>query len=69
MVEQDQLVVDLRNNHLATQNLEKQFQQFASAQTSRPHRGFLENIDPNWKQLNVVGTHNGFQSEELDPKK
>uniref|UniRef100_M1E1B9 Integrase core domain containing protein n=1 Tax=Solanum tuberosum TaxID=4113 RepID=M1E1B9_SOLTU len=44
--DQAQLTADVRNNQLATQNLEKQFWQFASAQNSRPQGGLPGNIDP-----------------------
>ncbi|KAH0636432.1 hypothetical protein KY289_036347 [Solanum tuberosum] len=69
MVDQAQLAADLRNNQLATQNLEKQFWQFDSAQNSRPQGGLPGNIDPNPRQVNAVGTHSGLQLEELAPKK
>jgi len=36
MDDQAQLAVDVRNNQLATQNLEKQVGQFTSAQNSHP---------------------------------
>ncbi|KAK4712830.1 hypothetical protein R3W88_018737 [Solanum pinnatisectum] len=69
MVDQAQLVADVRNNHLAKQNLEKQFGQFASAQNSRPQGGLPGNTDPNPKQVNAVSPHSGLPLEELAPKK
>ncbi|KAK4730245.1 hypothetical protein R3W88_023233 [Solanum pinnatisectum] len=69
MVDQAQLAIDVRNNQLATQNLEKKFRQFASAQNSRLQGGLPDNTDPNPKQVNVVGTCSGLQLEELAPKK
>ncbi|KAK4706432.1 hypothetical protein R3W88_033999 [Solanum pinnatisectum] len=53
MADQAQLAADVRNNQLATQNLEKQFRQFASAQNSRPQGGLLGNTNPNPKQLGL----------------
>lgn len=69
MVDQAQLAANVRNNQLATQNLEKQFGQFASAQNSRPQGGLSGNTNPNPKQVNAVGTRSGLQLEELAPKK
>uniref|UniRef100_M1D8H2 Putative plant transposon protein domain-containing protein n=1 Tax=Solanum tuberosum TaxID=4113 RepID=M1D8H2_SOLTU len=69
MADQAQLAADVRNNQLATQNLEKKFGQFASAQNSRPQGGLPGNTDPNPKQVNVVGTRIGLQLEELAPQK
>lgn len=51
MADQAQLVDDVRNNHLVTQNLEKQLGKFASAKNSRPQRGLPSNTDPNPKQV------------------
>ncbi|KAK4729977.1 hypothetical protein R3W88_022965 [Solanum pinnatisectum] len=56
MANQAQLAVDVRNNQLAIQNLEKQFEQFASAQNSRPQGGLPGNTVPNPKQVNA-GIH------------
>ncbi|XP_049360466.1 uncharacterized protein LOC125825176 [Solanum verrucosum] len=69
MVDQAQLAANVRNNQLATQNLEKQFGQFTSAQNSRPQGGLPGNTDPNPKQVNAVSTCSGLQLEELTPKK
>ncbi|XP_049389143.1 uncharacterized protein LOC125853490 [Solanum stenotomum] len=52
----------------ATQNLEKQFGQFASAQNSQPQGGLPGNIDPKPKQVNVVSTRSGRPLEELMSK-
>ncbi|XP_049381205.1 uncharacterized protein LOC125845707 [Solanum stenotomum] len=54
-----------------SQNLEKQFRQFGSAQNSRPQGELPGNTDPNPKQVNVVGTltRSGLQLEELALKK
>jgi len=68
MADQAKLAADVRNNQLATQNLEKQFGQFASAQNSRPQGGLPGNTDPNPKQVNVVSTRSGRPLEELMPK-
>ncbi|XP_049355722.1 uncharacterized protein LOC125820325 [Solanum verrucosum] len=64
-----QLAADVRNNQLATQNLEKQFGQFPSSQNSRSQGGLPGNTDPNPKQVNAVSTCSGLQLEELAPKK
>lgn len=58
-------VADLRNNQFVTQNLDKQFEQFASAQTSCPHGVLSCNTDPNPMQVNDLGTRSGLQIEEL----
>ncbi|XP_015166935.1 uncharacterized protein [Solanum tuberosum] len=63
------LVADVRSNQLITQNLEKQFGKFSSAQNSLPQGGLPRNTDPNPKQVNAVGTRSGLQLEELAPKK
>ncbi|XP_015164041.1 uncharacterized protein [Solanum tuberosum] len=68
MADQAQLAADVRNNQLATQNLEKQFGQFACAQNSRPQGGLPGNTNPNPKQVNALNTHSGLQLEELTPK-
>ncbi|XP_049381187.1 uncharacterized protein LOC125845689 [Solanum stenotomum] len=68
MEDQAKLAVDVRNNQLATQNLEKQFGQFARAQTSRPKGSLPGNTDPNPKKVNVVSTRSGRPLEELTPK-
>ncbi|XP_049381214.1 uncharacterized protein LOC125845717 [Solanum stenotomum] len=68
MVDQAKLAADVSNNQLVTQNLEKQFGQFASAQNSRPQGGLPGNTDPNPKQVNVVSTRSGLPLEELMPK-
>ncbi|KAH0716682.1 hypothetical protein KY290_012945 [Solanum tuberosum] len=68
MSDQAKLAAEVRNNQLATQNLEKKFGQFASAQNSRPQGGLRENTDPNPKHVNVVSTRSGCPLEELMPK-
>ncbi|XP_015165066.1 uncharacterized protein [Solanum tuberosum] len=68
MVDQAKLAADVRNNQLPTQNLEKQFGQFASSQNSRPQGSLPGNTDPNPKQVNVVSTRSGRPLEELPPK-
>ncbi|KAK4706542.1 hypothetical protein R3W88_033895 [Solanum pinnatisectum] len=50
MADQVQLAADVRNNHLATQNFDEQFRQFASAQNSRLKGGLPGNTDANSKQ-------------------
>uniref|UniRef100_M1DVU1 Integrase core domain containing protein n=1 Tax=Solanum tuberosum TaxID=4113 RepID=M1DVU1_SOLTU len=68
MADQAQLAADVRNNQLATQNLEKQFGQFASAQNSRPQGGLPGNTNPNPKQVNAVSTRSGLQLEKFTAK-
>uniref|UniRef100_M1DJM2 Integrase core domain containing protein n=1 Tax=Solanum tuberosum TaxID=4113 RepID=M1DJM2_SOLTU len=68
MADQAQLVADVRNNQLATQNLEKQFGIFASDQNSYPQGDLPGNTDPNPKQVNAVSTRSGRPLEELTPK-
>ncbi|XP_015159540.1 uncharacterized protein [Solanum tuberosum] len=62
MADQAQLAADVRNKQLATQNLEKQFGQFASAQNLRPQGGLPRNTDPNPKQGEIVA-----QEEKVPP--
>lgn len=64
-----QAQADIRNKHLATQILEKQFGQFSSAQNSSPQRGLLSDTNPNSKQNTALSTHIGLQLEELYPMK
>ncbi|KAK4733941.1 hypothetical protein R3W88_008202 [Solanum pinnatisectum] len=63
MADQAQLAADVRNNQLATQNLEKQFGKFASAQNSRPQGGLPRNTNPNPKQESETVA----QEERLQP--
>ena len=57
MADQAQLAADVRNNQLDTQNLEKQFGQFARGQNSRPQGGLPGNTDPNPKQDTIKNQH------------
>lgn len=69
MTDQDKLAADVRNNQLATQNLEKQLGLLDSAQNSCPQGGIPGNTYPNPKQVNIIITHSGKQLEELAPQK
>ncbi|XP_055824226.1 uncharacterized protein LOC129892666 [Solanum dulcamara] len=68
MTDQAKLASDVRQNQLATQNLEKQLGQLASAHSSRQQGGLPGNTDPNPKQVNVVTTRSGRPLTELAPK-
>lgn len=54
MVDLAKLATDVRKNQLATQNLEKQLSQLASAQNSHPQGGLTGNNDPNTKKVNAI---------------
>ncbi|XP_055800390.1 uncharacterized protein LOC129869807 [Solanum dulcamara] len=68
MTHQAKLASDARQNQLATQNLEKQIGQLASAHSSRQQGGLPGNTDPNPKQVNVMSTRSGYPLTELAPK-
>ncbi|XP_055821975.1 uncharacterized protein LOC129890445 [Solanum dulcamara] len=68
MTDQAKLAFDIRQNQLATQNLEKQLGQLVSAHSSRQQGGLPGNTDPNPKQVNVVTTRSGRPLTELAPK-
>ncbi|XP_055803470.1 uncharacterized protein LOC129872531 [Solanum dulcamara] len=68
MTDQAKLASDVRQNQLATQNLEKQLGKLASAHSSRQQWGLPGNTDPNPKQVDVVSTRSGRPLTKLAPK-
>ncbi|XP_055826266.1 uncharacterized protein LOC129894598 [Solanum dulcamara] len=68
MTDQAKLAANVRQNQLATQQLEKQLGQLASVQSSRQQGGLPGNTDPNPKQVYAISTRSSLPLTELASK-
>ncbi|XP_060180837.1 uncharacterized protein LOC132610532 [Lycium barbarum] len=69
MIDQQKLIADNKNPDLEVQNLERQMEQIAGAQNTRPPGGLPSDTDVNPKPCNAVTFRNGRELEEVAPKK
>lgn len=68
IVEYARLATEVRNNQLATQNLENKVIQLAQAQNTRPQRSLPGETEPNPKQLMEITLRSGRDLKDA-PKK
>lgn len=64
LANQVQTAADLKNQQLATENLEKQVSQLAQAQNTRPQGGLPGDTDQNPKQVMAITLRSGKDLEK-----
>lgn len=66
---QVKMVVDIKNQQLATKTLEVQIGQSTRSKYTRPQGGLPNGPNPNPKQVNAFTTRSGRELEKLVPEK